>query len=367
MRSRSLQPGRTILLFYADFERDRFVRSDRYLKRMARPLYARFASKPPRSGFRLWFDLLASSLEAAGYDVRVNDENTALRHPGYPVGLAGYPQVLQRWGHLPNPAILGPGLFDHPAQAPTLLDDPRFRRYVVTCAWVRDMFAPVYGAARCLDWHAGFDLTGLADFSSAPKTVDFLVYDKIRWNRDLLISSMLQRILDALDARALRHEYIRYGRYHPADYRGMLKHARAMIFLCEHETQGMAYQEALACGIPVLAWDNGAWLDPRAPGYDPRPIRASSVPYFSPECGERFRCGDEFEPTLERFLLGLDSYQPRAYVASELSPTQSAEVFARGYFGVLQEDEVTTVTEDPTLSYPVGESAARVDRRNTAG
>ena len=36
-----------------------------------------------------------------------------------------------------------------------------------------------------------------------------------------------------------------------------------MIFLVEHETQGIAYQEAMACDVPILAWDQGNWLDPK--------------------------------------------------------------------------------------------------------
>ena len=35
-----------------------------------------------------------------------------------------------------------------------------------------------------------------------------------------------------------------------------------MVFLCEHENQDIAYQQALACGVPILAWDRGGyWQD----------------------------------------------------------------------------------------------------------
>jgi glycosyltransferase involved in cell wall biosynthesis len=37
-----------------------------------------------------------------------------------------------------------------------------------------------------------------------------------------------------------------------------------MVFLCEHETQGFAYQQALSCGVPIIAWDRGGLLqDPK--------------------------------------------------------------------------------------------------------
>ena len=35
-------------------------------------------------------------------------------------------------------------------------------------------------------------------------------------------------------------------------YRALLRRSKSMLFLCESETQGMAYQEALASNVPVL-------------------------------------------------------------------------------------------------------------------
>ena len=33
----------------------------------------------------------------------------------------------------PNPAVLGPGMLDHPSVMPRLMSDPRFKLYVTTC------------------------------------------------------------------------------------------------------------------------------------------------------------------------------------------------------------------------------------------
>jgi len=76
-----------------------------------------------------------------------------------------------------------------------------------------------------------------------------------------------------------------------------------MVFLCEHETQGLAYQEALACDVPVLAWQgSGVWEDP---DYYPDRVRfgpVSSTPYWSPACGERFAGITDFSTQLQRLL-----------------------------------------------------------------
>ena len=93
----------------------------------------------------------------------------------------------------------------------------------------------------------------------------------------------------------------------------------------------MAYQEAMAAGVPVLAWDNGFWLDPHRTEFTQSCVPASSVPYFAPECGERFRDMEAFPEALERFLARLPGYTPRAYVARELSLAGSARQYLEYY------------------------------------
>ena len=120
---------RTILLFFQDFERDKFIKYDRYLKRVVRPIFNMFHSRQKKTGFAVWFSLLCRALKQEKYIVRVNDFPAARRDPHYPVGIVGFPEILDRWT-FPNPAVLGPGLYDHPMLAPDLMNDPRFRRYI---------------------------------------------------------------------------------------------------------------------------------------------------------------------------------------------------------------------------------------------
>ena len=49
--------------------------------------------------------------------MRVNDYALARKHPDHPVGLVGFPLLLDGWS-LPNPALLGPALYDHPISLP---------------------------------------------------------------------------------------------------------------------------------------------------------------------------------------------------------------------------------------------------------
>ena len=143
---RAIAGRKLILLFYKEFEKDKFFMYDRYLKRVVRPIYDLTHTRQKKTGFGVSFELLKQALEKQGWLVRINDHVLARKHPEYPVGLVGFPTVLEGW-NLPNPAILGPCLFDHPKLAPHLLEDPRFRIYLVFAQWMYDMFRPVYGDA----------------------------------------------------------------------------------------------------------------------------------------------------------------------------------------------------------------------------
>jgi hypothetical protein len=316
---------KTVLLFYRDYEVDKWVRGDRYLKRLVRPIYNRMHRRQKVSGFLTNFRLLVKALQLEGYDVHVNNKALARRHPEHPVGITGYPNVLNGW-NLPNRAVLGRGLFDHPAQAPTLMDDPRFQFYLVGSEWVRKLFGKSYGPKTVI-WYAGLDLTDWLDTRSEEKTVDVLIYDKIRWNREEYAESLTRPVIAELEGRGLRVQVLPYGGYDHGVYKEALRVSRSMIYLCEHETQGFAYQEALASNVPVLAWDPGVWMDPLASVYETEPVEATSVPYFSPECGERFRSFEDFRETFDLFWKRLPEYQPRAYVGRELTLRGSAEIY----------------------------------------
>ena len=147
-----------VLLFFKEHEVDRFVPGDRYLKRVARPLYNRLHSRQKVTGFGVSFDMLCRGLGEAGFIVHRNNYALARANRDYPVGLIGGPMLLEGW-RLPNPAILGPSIYDQPGQAPRLFDDPRFRAYVCLADWMHDLFETTY-RGRCAKWFAASSARG---------------------------------------------------------------------------------------------------------------------------------------------------------------------------------------------------------------
>jgi hypothetical protein len=115
-----------------------------------------------------------------------------------------------------------------------------------------------------------------------------------------------------------------------------MRRSRAMLFLCEHETQGIACNETMSSNVPVLAWDEGALVDPMFRKFAPPDFRVSSVPYFDGRCGERFTM-DTFETTLARFWSNLGSYHPREYVLENLSLEKSARTYLAAYSSLMPE------------------------------
>lgn len=329
-----LYDKKIIMLFYKEYEADKFIPGDRFLKRIIKPVYNKFHNRQKATGFAVSFGLLCHALRLAGFNLQINNYSLAKQFPTYPVGVIGFPTILDGW-KLQNPALLGPSLYDHPGLAPDLFANPSFKRYLVLADWMYNLFYEYYGD-RCVKWFAGIDTELWKDTSKSDKSIDFIIYNKIRWDREALELHLLGPICEKVAARGLSYTVITYKNHDHFTYQEALKNSRAMIFLCEHETQGLAYQEALASGVPVLAWDNGFWQDPLWKNFTSSPPPASSVPFFSSKCGLKFSGINDFDSTLQLFLHSIETFDPRGYIKNNMSFGQSADIYADAYFSLIE-------------------------------
>lgn len=323
---------RTVLLFYDGYEikarEGRAAATYHALRSHARFLWGRLRGKHNRSGFYVAFEGLRHALIAAGHDVRVNDFAAARRQPDHPIGVAGYPSVLDQV-RLPNPMIFGPGDPGYPDAAAKLAARPNCRRIIQPCDWFVDYYRPWCGD-KMLRCPIGLDLTELEDASGHAKTIDVLIYDKIRWYRDTRVDAIRERLIRHLDAAGLTHRTLVYGHHTKPVYFDRLRQARTMAFLCEHETQGLACQEAMAMGVPIFAWDEGELVDPLQVPFATPGLTVSSVPYFDERCGVRFTLA-EMEAAFDRFWANRAAFRPRDYIAEALTPRGTADIFLAAY------------------------------------
>lgn len=331
-----------MLLFYDGYELrakpGRLGRLHSNLHRGARFAYRTVRREQTHTGFYTAFLGLRKALEAVGWQVRVNDYDLARRNPEQPIGLAGYPSVLARVD-LPNPAIFGPGDYGLCEDAERVSAQSRFKLLIQPSQWAIEFNRRWVGEKSAI-WFAGIDTSAWPDLSSSPKTTDILIYDKIRWFRDQRVPAVLERCETHLKARGLTWEVVRYGHHHVSDFRAALARSRAMIFLCEHETQGIAYQEALASGLPVFAWDEGELVDPILAARAPPGLTVSTVPYFDARCGAVFKLKD-MEMGFDAFWVRRDAFEPRAYVEEALGLEASGRLYLALYEQVARGAEET--------------------------
>ena len=326
-----------INIFYEEPDPDRWVPFDRYPRRIIRRLVR---GKPRPGGQTRVFLNLCDGLDRLGVKYRVNDYRYARRNSHELVGIIGKPFVLEKvaWK---NPILFGASVFSHPLDDPTLFDRLPVRRMLVPGEWMRQMCEPYFGD-RVAAWPVGINTTLWRPTADSLKNCDVLIYDKVRWEHDEFESSLISPIRKQLRRKGLSFSELRYGFYEEEDFHDALKRSRAMIFLCEHETQGIAYQQALSCGVPILAWDRGGfWQDP---AYFPHNVRygpVSSVPYWDERCGVKFSGSEDFSEALdvlwERCKHG--NYNPRDYIMENLTLEKSAQSYLDHWKKAFDNDE----------------------------
>lgn len=294
--------------------------------RLVRPLARRLIRGKPRlSGIDKVFHNLCLGLDCLGVDYLINLPFKELTADDR-VGVLGCGRYSLQGYDRPNPIVAGIALMTHPSEWPTLCEDYPVKRYLQHSAWANDVYRWYFGD-RCGIWPVGIDTDNWPP--AADKDIDLLIYDKVRWNREM-VKPPLSAVISAFASRKhLVVESVVYGNYTEREYRRLLDRSKGMIFLCEHESQGIAYQECLSCGVPVLAWDQGHCLDPNRFAWGQPNIPATSVPYFDGRCGERFAGPEDFDEKLSMFLEKIDAsaYSPRDFVMENLTLRGSAKRF----------------------------------------
>lgn len=313
----SLKNGRICLYYLTEPETDRWVPGDRWI----RPIVRRIVRGRPRpGGLDKVFINLRLGLDRLGIAYEVNRPYSQLLPGDMAAVLGRGPQCLRGYRR-PQPLVAGIGLMTHPSQWPKLFEDYPVACYLQHSEWTAAVYRRYYGD-RCPIWPVGIDTVAWRPGPKADeKPVDFLIYDKIHWERPKYEQELLNPIRSCLDGLGKTHVTLRYGAYGPGEYRAELARCKAAIFLSAHESQGIACEEAMASGVPILAWDPGRCQDPERFGWGDPDIATSSVPFFDERCGRRFADYPEFERTIGAFIEGMHSgaYAPRDYIMENLT------------------------------------------------
>jgi len=272
---------------------------------------------------------LMRGLDKIGVAYRFNDYKYIKSHPNELACVIGKPHLIFEKKIPKNPILFGAGIYSHPIDCPDLfVKYPNVKKCLVPGEWMRQMFEPYY-VDKVAAWPVGIDTEKWIP-STKEKKIDVLVYDKIRWEHEHYNAALLQPIIDYLEKNKLSYTVIKYGTYKQEDLLERLTVTKSMIFLCEHETQGLAYQQVLSCDVPIFAWERGGyWQDP---AYYPDRVKyetVSSVPYWEDGCGMKFKDYEEFESLFKSFFKKVQShsFSPRKYILENLTLEKCAEKY----------------------------------------
>ncbi len=316
--------SRICLYFVRPLEKDRWIHGDRYLRPIIRRL---IRGKPKIGGVERVFINLCHGLDNLRVPYEVNLPFHLLKSDDR-VGVLGVGKHCLEGYTQPNPIVAGIGLMTHPTEWLNICDNYPIAKYLQHSEWANNVYKTYFGD-KCHIWPVGIDTQKWQPRNQQPKTVDFLIYDKIMWNYDKSSYDILIPIRNFLNQKGLTFTELRYGFYKPEQYQKALTSVKAMIFLCEHESQGLAYQECLSSDVPILAWDQGKCLDPHRFNWGMPNIPATSVPYWDNRCGVKFTGIEEFPTKLEEFLdrLSQNQFAPRDYILENLTLEKCAQKY----------------------------------------
>lgn len=316
-------------------DRPRWIAGDQYPRALLRTLLSPWRGRPPGGLAKVTTNL------CLGLD-RIGQPYVLHARPDLPagdpvVGILHGPLDQVKKVATARRCVTGVGVLDFPDQWPTLFQDTRAVFHLQACKWAADYYRPYFGD-RVRIWPVGIETERHLPRPQVAKEFDFLVYHKLRWPAELPEPDLRERVLARLRERGHTYFEIGYGRYPKGRenaFHELLARSRAMLFLCENETQGIAYNEALSMDVPLLAWNPGRWLDPNRHAHGLSDCPASTIPYWDERCGEQFTRLAELDGALDRFLVRLRSgrYHPRDYVLEHLT----LEKCARRYLDLLAE------------------------------
>jgi len=312
-------------IFYEEPDGDRWLPFDRYPRRIVRRLWR---GAPQARGQKRVFLNLCAGLDRVDIRYRVNDYAYAKKNFNELVCIIGKPMVLNKMDWK-NPILFGAAVFSHPTDDPHLFERLPVRKVLVPGGWMKEMWKVAWDEPISV-WPVGIDTDCWQPSEVARKPFDVLLYDKVLWDHERNETLLIDPIRRRLSESGRSFKEIRYGSYREEEFQSALAKCRTMIFLCEHETQGIAYQQALSCNVPIFAWDGGGyWQDP---DYFPHKVKfrpVTSVPYWDDRCGRKFASIEQFDEAWPQFWDEFQSsrFSPRNYVLENLTLEKCANLY----------------------------------------
>ena len=204
--------------------------------------------------------------------------------------------------------IIGPQVWLFDGYGQFLIENQNYyKKLIAPSQWVKDKFINKFNLPenKVAVWPVGIE-----EFDNIREpSYDCLIYFK---RRD---ESELSAVKTFLVSRGLSYRMVEYGGYDEIGFRNLINQAKFCFLINGTESQGIAVQEIMSMGVPIIAWDIKEWLD-QGEAYR---VPATSVPFWDKRCGEKFYNIDKLEETFDNFYARINDYDPKAYVKENLS------------------------------------------------
>ena len=254
---------------------------------------------------------LFRSLEDTGVSFATNQEkyeNNLFLHWD-PYQVQNYVELKHK-----DKLLVGPQVWPF---APEFQQLTEYGKIITPSQWVADLYTKFFDVRGTLNWPVAI----YAPEISNEIATDCLVYYK---NRS---GDHLQIVLDFLNTRGITYTGLEYGNYSQEEFMESLASVRFCVIIDNTESQGIATQEMMAANKPLFVLDQPVW-DHMGQEYA---VPATSVPYWSNECGEKITRPEEIEDVFDRFYSNLDNYTPKDFVDRELSPQKTVQILLDHY------------------------------------
>jgi glycosyltransferase involved in cell wall biosynthesis len=214
--------------------------------------------------------------------------------------------------------VAGPALVILPTEANNIIRSPEIDIILVPADWVKNLYIAVAPeiAEKIRVWPSGVNLPTEKDLQNKKNKI--IIYLKNPSDKNLLAP-----IINRLTELKIKFKIFRYGHFKQADYYAALNGAKAVIYLSDSESQGLALLEAWARNVPTLAWSRGYWQFDKIKFQEDK----ISCPYLNESTGIIFKNQDDFFEKFNYFYNNLNNFQAREYVKKNFTDKICAEKF----------------------------------------
>lgn len=209
--------------------------------------------------------------------------------------------------------IIGPNVCTLPIDNAFVMRK-KYKKIIVPSEWVKNLYVRWIPEEKIAVWPVGIDTDLFSDKKQHSKNIDCLIYFK---RRD---ANELQLLITILNSLNQSYCLMEYGNYSEPEFIKNIGRCRYAIVLDKPESQGIAIQEMLSCNLPMFVWDCTKWAD-RGEEFS---CEATSIPYWSFECGTRVVDEYKVESEFKNFLLMKDELNPREFIVNNLGLKKQA-------------------------------------------